>query len=420
MFLVSPQVAQERNINESQVNAAGIRRIPGRHVTLYTDLPSSPRIDELPLVFDAAVPHWCAYFQVPEKNVATWKNVAYLVRDKDRFVRAGLWPSDLPPFLHGYQRGSELWLYEQPSDYYRRHLLLHEGTHAFMHAQLRGAGPPWYMEGVAELLATHRWRENDLTLGYFPQDKSEVPDWGRIKIIKDDFRTGEPKRLQEIMHYDSQAHLRVNAYGWCWAASAFFDGHPAYQQRFREMRKFAADPSPSFTERFARSLKDDEAHVNREWQLYVSQLDYGYDVAREAIETKPTKSFTRGEATTSLVADRGWQSAGIRLAAGKEYRLAAAGRFQLGAKPEIWWSEPGGITIEYYRGRPLGLVLAAIVDESDDNESLNGFLSPQAVGMGTTITTKHAGTLYLRVNDDPAKLADNQGEVTVRITAVLK
>ena len=119
-------------IDEERVAAAGIRKLTGKHLTLYTDLPAAPAIEELPLVFDAAIPQWSEYFVVDASVAESWQQVGYLMQDKARFVAAGLLPNDLPAFLHGYQRGSELWLYEQPSDYYRRHLLLHEGTHGFM------------------------------------------------------------------------------------------------------------------------------------------------------------------------------------------------------------------------------------------------------------------------------------------------
>ena len=65
-------------------------------------------------------------------------------------------PTGDDKFLHGLSTGSDLWLYDQPSAYYRRHLLLHEGTHAFMGKFLGGCGPGWYMEGTAELFGTHR------------------------------------------------------------------------------------------------------------------------------------------------------------------------------------------------------------------------------------------------------------------------
>jgi hypothetical protein len=60
--------------------------------------------------------------------------------------------------------------------------------------------------------------------------------------------------------------------------------------------------------------------------------------------------------------------------------------------------------------------MAAIVDETTADETTSGLLSPLAIGLDAEVTPTYAGTLYLRVNDHPAKLADNRGEVTVRIS----
>ncbi len=94
-------------------------------------------------------------------RAADWRIRGCLMREKRPFAACGLLPAGLPPFRHGFSRGRQLWLNEQPTAYYRRHLLLHEGTHAFMDAMFGGCGPPWYMEGMAELLATHSYRDGD-------------------------------------------------------------------------------------------------------------------------------------------------------------------------------------------------------------------------------------------------------------------
>ena len=125
---------------------------------LYTDLPLSEEVDRLPEVFDQAFPQWCDYFHVrpPPRRLAD----DGLPHQGQGPLRAAGPAAGRPaaPFGHGYPRNDGFWLYEQPSDYYRRHLLLHEGTHGFMNTLLGGCGPPWYMEGMAELLATHRLR----------------------------------------------------------------------------------------------------------------------------------------------------------------------------------------------------------------------------------------------------------------------
>src|SRR5262245_47315754 len=145
---------------------AAIREISSKHLTLYTDLPAGAEIDALPVLFDQAVPQWCAYFGIDDnQRVAAWRMRGYLMQARAHFAADGLLPADLPNFLNGYTRGDQLWLYNQTSDYYRRHLLLHEGTHAFMAEIRRLVGPAWMNEGMAELLATHRLEDGRLMLG---------------------------------------------------------------------------------------------------------------------------------------------------------------------------------------------------------------------------------------------------------------
>ena len=90
------------------------------------------------------------------------------MKSRERFESAGLVSPELPQFPNGWAQGDQLWFFDQTSVYYRRHLLLHEGTHAFMAALASGTGPPWFSEGMAELLATHRWQDGQLTLNFFP------------------------------------------------------------------------------------------------------------------------------------------------------------------------------------------------------------------------------------------------------------
>ncbi|HRX78820.1 MAG TPA: hypothetical protein P5307_07135 [Pirellulaceae bacterium] len=405
-------------IDEERVAASGIRKLVGKHLILYTDLPETPAIEELPEVFDAAIPQWSEYFGVDATAVESWQQVGYLMQDKTRFVTSGLLPNDLPPFLHGFQRGSELWLYEQPSDYYRRHLLLHEGTHGFMKRFLGGAGPPWYMEGTAELFGTHRWQNKQLTLRWFPEGKELSSFWGRIKVVQDDYRGGAGKAIEDILRYDKTAHLQVEPYAWCWALVAFFDSHPDYRDRFRNFRKFAPDDTFSFSQRFYDSFQDDWPSIARQWHVYIANMDYGFDVAREAIDTKFVDELPIGGATVTIAADRGWQSTGIRLEAGLKYKLEATGRYQIADQPKIWWCEPNGVTIRYHKGLPLGVLLGAIVDESAADGGAIPLVTPKEIGMGGEFPIEAGGTLYLRINDSPAELDDNAGSLEVRITKV--
>ena len=406
----SPTVDLER------VKAAGLRVLEGEQITIYTDIPADPAIDELPRVFDLAIAQWGEYFGVEKEKTVDWKVVGSVIKDKQRFIQAGLLPESLPPFSHGYSAEYRVWLLDQPSDYYRRHLLLHEGTHAFMVHFLQGGGPPWYMEGMAELLGTHRWDGNTLALRHFPQAKSETPYWGRIKIVKDDLAAGRGMPLRAIMGYPADAHLKIQPYGWCWAASSFFDFHPEYQPAFRKMIRHSRDSSGGFSEHFLRSLQDEWPRIQQEWQLFLFNIQYGYDIPREAIEDRPIVMFPEGGGTHVLQADRGWQSTGFQIPAGSRLQLAASGQFQLGTDPVPWISEAEGVTVVYHRGQPLGRLLAAVAQPGEQGQTR--LARPHAVGASGTLDCPEGGILYLRVNDAPSQLADNKGQLSVRITLV--
>src|SRR3954451_15262897 len=58
-----------RPIDAKRIAAAGLRIIDSRHLRLVTDLPSSVAVDELPAVFDAAVPEWTKYFKLPAASI---------------------------------------------------------------------------------------------------------------------------------------------------------------------------------------------------------------------------------------------------------------------------------------------------------------------------------------------------------------
>jgi hypothetical protein len=458
---------------DARAAAAGIRKLPGKRLTLYTDL-SGPEIDVLPAVFEQAFPQWCTYFHVDENRNADWHMTGFLIKDKKRFVETGLLPKDLPPFEHAYSRDHDLWLYEQPSDYYRRHLLVHEGTHGFMFSMLGSCGPFWYMEGMAELLATHRWHGGRLTLGYMPRNREETPEWGRVRIIQDAVAARKAMRLQAVIDSPSTGEGDTASYAWRWATATLLDRHPRYQQRFRQLIPYVNEPD--FNQRFHKLFEADWQALCEEWQLMVVNLEYGYDVARSAIDFTPGKPLQASprplgegqgvraggapnesaspsppKATATVVADRGWQNSGLRLEAGTTYELTASGRYQIAKQPKrgpsshnpaaqssanshkdssgkaqataedaVWWCEPGGVTIRYYRGHPLGMLLAAVRPDNPKPGSTTALLHSTAIGLGATLTPKESGTLFLKVNDSAAELDDNAGELKVEIRPVAK
>ena len=397
-----------RDVDSRRAEAAGLRELTGRHVRLFTDLPSSPAVDELPAIFDAAIPQWAKYFGLDENSIRG-KFLGFLISDRETFAALGLLPEENRDFVNGYNRNYEFWLVEQPSDYYRRHLWLHEGTHAFMQTQLGGAGSGWYMEGMAELFGTHRWQGGKLELGVMPASKEDVPMWGRVKIIRDAVAVGKPWPLDAVLEVDNGRQLDTEHYAWTWALAAMLDQTPKFRERFRGMQPLVADPA--FNAKLRETYARDWTHLLAEWESFVSQLDYGYDIERMALVTDADRN---GPLSTTVAADRGWQSSGWPLKAGKSYRVEAKGRFEIANDGEPWPCEPNGVTIEYHDGRPLGALLGAIWSR-EPNTSEPSFARPMVIGVGAMIRPDRDGMLFLRANDSPAKLGDNVGSVEVRM-----
>ena len=405
--LASRAVAEPRQIDPRKLAAAGVRVLDGKYVRVLTDLPSSAAVDELPKVFDAAVSLWAEYFRVPAAKLAGARWQAYVIEDRELFAALDLLPEANPEFKNGFATDWELWLVEQPSDYYRRHLLLHEGTHAFMESQLGGCGPGWYKEGVAELLGTHEWRDGRLKLGVFPANKNDFPMWGRIKLIRDAVAEGKALSIDQVLALDSRREMSTDQYAWTWALAAMLDGK--FGDGFRKLSEEIGRKS-DFNGMFRLYTSSKWGILNWEWQTFISQLDYGgYDSKRMEI-------VVADDSPNTINVDRGWQATGTTLMKGKTYRITASGHYQIVGGDEPWMCEPGGVTIEYHNGNPLGLLLGALTERGINDEG--SFARPIAIGLETTITPDRDGWLFLRVNESPRGLADNRGELTVRIDEV--
>jgi hypothetical protein len=276
----------------------------------------------------------------------------------------------------------------------------------------RGA-PPWYMEGMSEMLGTHRWHDGRLTLGYLPASREEVPLWGRVKIVRDDFAARRAKTLRGVFQYGPQAHQDLEPYGWCWAAAIFLDRHPRYQARFRQLTNWVN--APDLPDRLLKLIGSDWDQLAEEWQVFAADLEYGYDFRRTAINFTPGRNLAGQSAKVTVAADRGWQNSGIRLEAGVTYRLRASGRYQVANQPQIWWSEPNGVSIRYYRGQPLGILLAAVRPDRPEPNAPSALLRPISIGLGAELTPKQSGTLFLRINDSSGELSDNAGTLVVEV-----
>lgn len=399
-------------IDEEAVAAAGIHKLEGKHLTLYSELPLS-KVESLADAFDQAFDQWCTYFDVDPREMADWRMTGFLIVDRDKFRRLGLIPPFIPQFREGFGIDGYLWMVDQEDDYRRRQLLLHEGTHGFMLGRFGSCGPPWYMEATAELISMYRIDdEGRITLNDMPRSSEEAPWWGRLLVLRKEYDAGRAKTPDEIMHLPDVVELED--YTWCWALAYFLDRHPRYRQRFHEMPQRVAQRS--FTDLFRKQYADDWDQLSEDWQVFLSEFDFGHDVAACEVDYTAQPRQPGANALFEVQADHGWQNSGICVEAGEPYIIEAVGRYQIAEEPRPWISEPNGVTIRYYRGHPRGMLMAGLrSDALNEREETTGLAHPIPVGLRTAFTPETDGTLFFRINESSGELGDNEGKLTVRV-----
>jgi hypothetical protein len=404
---------------------AGLRVVEGERLALATDRPerAGDGVPGLPAVFDQAFDSWCAHYGITPESQAGWKCFGCLVVDRERFRTAGLLPPEIPEFTNGFCDRNRFWLFDQSNPAYRRHLLLHEGVHAFTLTVRDLAAPPWYTEGIAEYLATHRLdAAADGGLRFvstpLPDRPGDVEQLGRIERIRALRRSGDIPGLAEVFATPSGDHRDVAAYAASWAAVAFLARHPAHAAVFAELERGPLDAA--LTERLAAEPGWDGPRAARDFDAFTAEVDYGFDFSRSDIDWSAGRPLEGPERFT-VDAVRGWQNTGVSLAAGTRYVLAATGTTRLGDLPATpdapatpLESEAGGISLRWYRGRPLGRLLAAQWDEKPTDGRPRFTVVTE--GTGGTFTAAVSGPLHLKINDPPGELADNAGSLTVRLT----
>jgi hypothetical protein len=408
-------------IDDAVLSRHGLTRLRLKYLDLITDV--TPEVYEpLAALPDAMFEAWEEYFGKlpPAQDASDYRVTGYMMRDRELFLDAGLMQESTLLSYHGRQIGSEFWLNDQSWDYYRRHLLLHEATHAFMR-HLPGEAidlPLWYLEGMAEMLSTHQLREDGtVEFNVMPVDRSRFAGFERIAIVQRDVVANGVRPLAAITVFNGEDFTKVESYAWCWALCRFLDSHPKYQDRFRRIaRELITVP---FRQNMATLFDPDMTVLQTEWLLFVANIEHGFDFERAQIEFLPGRPIV-GSAPAKIRSDRGWQSTEILVEAGRRYRVKASGQFTLADVPKPWISEANGISLQYTRGRPLGQLQATVLaTESDNGLPGSSMLREVALGNDAVFEAVESGTLYLRLNDRWGELVDNHGSVAVSVELIV-
>lgn len=408
---------------------AGLRVLEGDHLVLATDRPAraGDGVEDLPRIFDEAWAAWCEHYALDPAAHEKWRAFGCLVVDRERFRAAGLLPETIPDFANGHCYNHRFWMADQSNPAYRRHLLLHEGVHAFTLTLRSLDTPPWYTEGIAECLATHRLDDGttDGTSGRFvstplPQRAADVEQLGRIEKIRALRATGECPGLADIFATPGANHRDLSAYAGSWAAVALLSLHPRHAPAF-----VAAERGPldgNFNQRLVETTGWDGDQAERDFDAFTDEIDYGYDFTRSGIDwTSASGRPLDSRQTISVAASRGWQNSGWSLRKGSRYSLQAKGRCTIGtltkaaAEPSLLLeTEANGISLRWYRGRPLGRLLVAQWVENPDDGGRPRFVV-LATGAEGTFAPATDGVVFCKLNDPPGELADNDGQLTVEI-----
>ena len=404
---------------------AGLRLLEGRHLVLATDRPvrEGDGVAELPAAFDEAFTAWCRHYGMNPADHADWRCFGCLVVGRERFRAAGLLPDTVPPFENGFCDRNRFWLVDQSNPAYRRHLLLHEGVHAFT-LTLRGlATPVWYNEGIAEYLATHRLaREAEGGIRFvttpIPAQPDDVEQLGRIETLRELRSERKLPTLDTVLALPVGQHGAIADYAASWAAVAMLANHPAYARGFATLER--GPLGPDFNARLAALPGWDPARAARDYAAFIDEIDYGWDFSRLAIDWSPGAPLSEPVAL-AVDASQGWQNSGVAAAAGRRYAFTATGRADLGTVTDATSgavtrleSEADGISLEWYRGQPTGRLLIGQWVERPAGGGQPRF-EVLASGGGGEFTAAADGPLSLRLNGPPGRLAERAGTISVTV-----
>ena len=423
----------------------------GVHLSLTSDVADPELLADLVGAFDQAVPQWLDFWEIAPERADGWRVNGYLMRDSETFRTLGVLPPQLPSFQFGFSMPGTIWVHQQSTAYYNRHLILHEGVHALALELFGGCGPSWYMEGVAELLSTHRDRRlistnesvpllaqmnQSFRINDLPRARSEAPMWGRYRVIRERRQANTLPSLASVLKLPMNLAGDVESYTWCWANALMMTSYPDTRELFIQASRNGRDQTPAFTSKYFREIQDRWPVMRARWQLWLHDLEYGFDPTRNLVSISVDDPRYDGTPiATDIDAGQGWQSAGVWFPKKARLRFNAEGRCVIvnhqSIKPEDgvliadWNSEPDGITAKYHGGFPIGQLQACVlpIPNSDDRElsapEIRGW-STRPDGSMPTIQIDQPSWLLFRIHDVPGQdgtyqRSDNVGGYRVTI-----
>lgn len=404
-------------LNPTRLAAAGIHAVESERLILLTDRdPASVR--DIPPLADAlfnVLEQQCGQLR-PAPSGAPFRAIGYLMADMERFQAAGLVPNAVLDMRHGEQSGYRFWAHDQQTDYYRRHLVLHEFVHAYMTVDTAQGDVPerWFIEGAAEFFATHFVSADPPEFGVIPTTFEGFEDWGRISAIRrrrhdrpsKEIELQELPSLEDVFNENTGEGGEDGKYSWWWALAWMLSEHPEYSASWNKLCHCRG--TAEFQQDMSELMETKGRRLRTDWLLFVESLSESFDTERSFPIHGPVATSSRIEVTLS--AEKGWQDTGWELMPGESISLSCSGQCVLNETTGPWIAEPNGITLEYNQGCPIGEVVAVLV--TSDGQSVSRRIK---VGLNGQITATQPSRLWLQINDDAGQRSNNSGEYVVSI-----
>lgn len=407
-------------VNRERVEAAGLQWSESQHLILIHEPSLAEELSDWGEVFDQAVEQWVDFFQASPGRFADWQVTCFHVLDRAKFDKAGLYPpaselpgDELPP--GGWAYGNQVWLNQHPGTYYNRHQLLHEGTHCFCYYNYGTLGPPWLAEGLAEYLALHRWQDGQLEMAARVSNKEEIEYWGRVKLVQDAWFDGQPLALDQVLALKPADFPATESYAWSWVAVSLFANHPQLKHEFHQvLQDLPRQNVASWNQQLLRAVPLDAEQLEVQWQVDVSEMQYGFDFEKTAIQWTNVDANLSQPWKMNVPADGAWHQSPFELSAGV-WKMTVTGQFRITDEGQPVISGPDGISLAYAQGARLGMVQCAVPGENGLLKRSSSLTRPMNAGSEFELTIAQPRQVFFRVNDDPSQLGDNQGQVTVEL-----
>jgi len=271
----------------------------------------------------------------------------------------------------------------------KRGVAQHEAVHAYCHQTFGTVGPVWYSEGMAEM--GQYWKKGEKAVNCDP-------------IIVEYLKSSEPKSLNDIVNGFEFTGDSWQNYAWRWALCHLLANNTNYSAKFRPLGLAILTEKNATFEQTYGDMADE---ISFEYKFFLKHVDVGYradlcswDWKRKFLVLKGPTSLT-----AKVSAQRGWQATGATLVAGQPYEYTAKGTWQTGSdkKPINADGDSDGA------GRLEGILM----DKFELTE-------PFDLAAEGTYTSAVKGNLYLRCKDAWSELADNKGQISVKLKAKSK